>query len=160
MITAPQLVIRHALALEADKLTAIAIRGKLRWGYSASQVDAWRSHLKVSAESIREQPTYVAELEQRPIGFYALAMGVKVWDLVHLWVDAPYASAGYDRVLLGHALRVAADAGIEAIGVDADPQAESFYRACGGFCTGSVAAPTADQPNRVRPQFVFLCGGL
>jgi hypothetical protein len=44
--------------------------------------------------------------------------------------------------------------------VDADPHAERFYLACGAVSIGTVAAPIAGQPDRVRPQFAFACAGL
>jgi len=42
--------------------------------------------------------------------------------------------------------------------VDADPNAESFYLACGADRCGEVPAPIRGEPGRVRPQLAFVLG--
>jgi len=60
------------------------------------------------------------------------------------------------RELLNHALARAAQGGASEVTVDADPNAESFYLACGGTRRGEVPAPIPGQPERVRPQLEFV----
>lgn len=161
MFSSPSMYIRRALEREAASLSALALKGKRHWGYAEAQIEAWRPSLEVSPEEIRRQPTFVGDLDGRIIGFYSLAPGPSgLWALAHLWLEPEHLMQGYGRALLGHALRTAADEGATALQVDADPHAESFYLACGAVCTGTVAAPIAGQPNRVRPQFAFACAGL
>ena len=59
---------------------------------------------------------------------------------------------GIGRALLAHAAGTARAGGDSAILIDADPNAEAFYLACGAARGGSVAAPIASEPERVRHQ--------
>jgi hypothetical protein len=68
---------------------------------------------------------------------------------------------GIRRALLAHAVNTACLAGASSIVIDADPNAEPFYVACGAVRQGIVAAPIAGDPARVRPQLslrVATCG--
>ncbi len=161
MFSSPSMYIRRAVEREAASLSALALKGKRHWGYPDAQIEAWRLSLDVSPEEIRSQPTFIGDLDGRIIGFYSLAPDPSgVWELAHLWVEPEHLMQGYGRALLGHALRMAADEGATELHVDADPHAESFYLACGAVPIGTVAAPIAGQPNRVRPQLAFACAGL
>ena len=62
---------------------------------------------------------------------------------------------GIGRALVAHALETAARGGASAVIVDADPNAEGFYLACGGVRCGEVPAPIPGEPGRVRPQLAF-----
>ena len=59
---------------------------------------------------------------------------------------------GIGRALLAHAVNTARFAGASSIIIDADPNAEPFYVACGAVRRGIVAAPVVGDPARVRPQ--------
>jgi len=73
----------------------------------------------------------------------------------NLWVAPEHMRQGFGRALLFHALQTAALGGASFIHIDADPNAESFYVACGAARIGEVPAPIAGQPNRIRPQLML-----
>lgn len=147
--------IRRAVAEDATALSALALRAKAYWGYAEAQVEAWRTSLEVSAESVSAQPTFVAELNGLLVGFYSLAPSESSWELDNLWVAPEHIRRGFGRKLVVHALQTAAEGGAASVVVDADPNAEPFYVACGARSIGEVAAPIAGQPDRVRPQLAF-----
>ena len=144
--------VRRAVAGDAEELSELVQRAKAHWGYARAQLEAWRSSLEVSAESVSAQPTFVAELDGQVIGFYSLVPSPEVWELDNLWVLPEFMKKGFGRALLEHALQTAAEGGATSIVADADPNAEPFYLRCGAKRIGAVAAPIAGQPNRVRPQ--------
>ncbi|MGH6612363.1 MAG: GNAT family N-acetyltransferase, partial [Burkholderiaceae bacterium] len=75
-----------------------------------------------------------------------------------LWVLPRYARQGFGRVMLDHARQLASMNGARSIAIDADPNAEPFYLACGARRQGEVAAPIDGQPHRIRPQLVLDTG--
>src|SRR5262249_62084988 len=111
--------------------------------YSREDIERWRPDLAVGAADIAANPTFVAELEDAVVGFYLLVPGANAWALEHLWVSPSFAHRGIGRALLAHAVATARRAGASSIVIDADPNAEPFYAACGAVREGVVAAPTA-----------------
>ena len=130
---------------------------KRHWAYSPQDLENWRIMLTVEQDDLASKPAFVAELVGEIAGFYVLAPGGKTWELEHLWVSPPVMRRGVGRALLAHATRTARAGGASSIAIDADPNAESFYLACGATREGSVAAPIASDPARVRPQLSLRC---
>src|SRR5215216_3158438 len=144
--------IRRARESEASVLSALALRTKQHWGYAREDIERWRPFLTVSTEDIASKPTFVAEVESEVVGFYLLVPNGQAWVLDHLWVAPQFAHRGFGRILLAHAANAARLAGASSIIIDADPNAESFYVACGAIRQAVVAAPIANNPARIRPQ--------
>jgi GNAT superfamily N-acetyltransferase len=147
--------IRRAREDEADALTALALRSKALWGYAPDQIAAWRAVLAMTPARIRTQEAHVAERDGALAGFYALSPAPAVRELDSLWVEPSCVGSGVGRALMRHAMDLARAAGAAALRIDADPNAERFYRACGARRVGEVAAPIAGAPQRVRPQLVL-----
>ncbi|HSG41414.1 MAG TPA: GNAT family N-acetyltransferase [Thermoanaerobaculia bacterium] len=150
------MLIRRALEHEAGALSAIAMAAKAHWPYTASQLEAWRDDLTISAELIASSPTYVAELEGEIGGFYSLVHEGETWSLEHLWVAPDQMRRGLGRALLSHAMDFAARNGAASIAIDADPYAEPFYIACGAGRVGAITAPIEGHPDRERPQLLLV----
>jgi GNAT superfamily N-acetyltransferase len=145
-------MMRRARPDESAILTALAMRSKAHWGYSAAQLDSWRAHLCVAPALIESGAVYVFDRGGVVEGFYALVREGAGWRLEHLWVLPESMRRGIGRTLLRHALAAARQAGARAILIDADPAAEAFYLACGAARTGLVPGPIPGQPERQRPQ--------
>ena len=148
--------IRRAEEAEAPVLSALVMRAKAHWGYSNEQLERWRSQLTISSTDIRERPTFIAMADAEVVGFYSLRSSPVAWELDNLWVQPEFMNRGIGRALLAHALATAVRGGAREITVDADPNAEPFYLACGAIRRGEVAAAVPGQPNRVRPQLAFV----
>ncbi len=144
--------IRRAGPDDADRLTAICRRAKAHRGYHAAQLARWADELLVTAESIRDRPTFVAQAMGAPQGFHQLVPGDREWVLEHLWVLPEAMGQGVGAALFAHAARLAADHGAHALTIDADPFAQGFYESRGAVLVGRVPAPIDGQPDRTRPQ--------
>jgi GNAT superfamily N-acetyltransferase len=144
--------IRQARASEAPGLSALALAAKHHWGYAAEDIERWRPLLTITQADLVSRPAFVAEIASGVAGFYALVPSGVTWGLEHLWVSPQFTRRGIGRALLAHAANTARAGGATSIAIDADPNAELFYRACGAVCVGSVAAPIASDPARIRPQ--------
>jgi ribosomal protein S18 acetylase RimI-like enzyme len=147
--------IRPAQEHEAEALSALALKAKAYWGYSADTLELWTQDLSVSSDIITSKSTFVAAVGDEIAGFYSLVPSNPSWKLNHLWVLPQFMDRGIGRALLAHALETAARGGASCVTVDADPNAESFYLACGADRRGEVPAPIPGQPKRVRPQLAF-----
>lgn len=147
--------IRPALSADVPALDRIALQAKAHWGYSARQLALWRHELLTPPETLRSRPTFVAELDGRPVGFAQLDPDGERWELAGLWVLPDSMGRGIGRALLRQVCRTAAAAGHDVIEIDADPNAAPFYAACGATQVGRVEAPIDGQPDRVRPQLIL-----
>jgi len=143
---------RPATPADIPALNAIALAAKAHWGYSEAQLQAWRAALEVRAESLALDPVRIVEEQGQPIGFAQVCTQGTPWELEALWVSPGHMGKGVGNALLSWAQAHAAASGQEELAIDADPNAEAFYRACGARRVGTVAAPIAGSPGRVRPQ--------
>ena len=147
--------IRPAQGHEAKALSAIALEAKAFWGYPADTLESWKQELTVSTQTVTSRPTFVAVIADEIVGFYSLSPSHDAWKLEDLWVLPRFMDRGIGRALVAHALETAARGGASSVMVDADPNAESFYLACGADRCGEVPAPIRGEPGRVRPQLAF-----
>jgi len=146
-----QVHIRRSAVEDANELTVLVLQAKAHWGYSKAQLEAWRSSLEVSAESLAGRLAFVGELGGRIVGFYSLIPSGREWDLDDLWVLPAFTRRGIGRALLMHARDTAAEGGATLLRIESDPYAEQFYIACGAKRVGAVAAPIEGEPDRIRP---------
>jgi GNAT superfamily N-acetyltransferase len=158
MTAGAALRIRAATPADVQVLGHIARAAKASWGYSGRQLDTWRAELEPTAESVRDQPTFTAEVEGEVVGFYQLRTAGAWAELDHLWVHPMFMRRGIGGALVAHALAYLAQSGIASLDVDADPNAEPFYTACGAVRIGVRAAPIAGEPHRMRPQLRLETG--
>ena len=144
--------IRRARGSEASALSALAVAAKQHWSYAPEDIERWHPLLTVTPDDIASRPAFVAEVESEVVGFYLLAPNGATWELEHLWVSPQCMGRAAGRALLAHASRTAQVGGASVILIDADPNAEAFYLACGAVRVGSIAAPIASDPGRVLPR--------
>jgi GNAT superfamily N-acetyltransferase len=144
--------LRAGVQSDLTALDGIAFAAKAHWGYTPEQLQTWQADLTVSAESLVARPIVVAEEDGLIVGFVQVATDMHPWELDALWVHPNYMGRGAGRALLQWAIEFAAQGGQAELAIDADPHAEGFYLACGARAIGSVRAPIAGNPDRVRPQ--------
>jgi GNAT superfamily N-acetyltransferase len=144
------LQIQRAQPGAADALTRIAFAAKAHWGYPERWMERWRDTLTITPEFIRQNEIHVATVEGEQAGFYALVG--EGWRIVleHLWVLPERMGAGVGRALFEHAVRTAASLGAGVVGIEADPNAEGFYRRMGARRVGEIVYEI-DGQERVLP---------
>jgi GNAT superfamily N-acetyltransferase len=145
--------IRLARADDAGPVSAIALRSKGHWGYSAEFLEACRAELTYSEADCRSGDLYVAEADSVVAGFLLLRGAAPDGDLQAMFVDPPWIGQGLGGVLIAHALELARSRGITRVDVESDPGAEPFYLHHGARRVGEVASGSV--PGRVLPLLVF-----
>ena len=122
---------------DAESLTEIAHAAKRHWGYSERWIEAWRDILTMRPEFLAANICYSAMEEERTVGFYVLTKESDGIHLDHLWIIPVAIGRGIGRALFEHAVTQARDRGFNSIKIEADPNAEAFYRHMGAERIGT-----------------------
>ncbi|MET8597015.1 GNAT family N-acetyltransferase [Streptomyces althioticus] len=141
--------IRKARPDEAGELTELALRSKAHWGYDEAFMASCREELTVRPSEVGERRTALAERDGRVLGFTTVDGQPPEGAVGMMFVDPEALGQGIGRALFAHALGSARDAGFRRLTIDADPNAESFYRAMGAVRIGET--PSGSIPGRVLP---------
>jgi GNAT superfamily N-acetyltransferase len=136
-------MIRRAIASDAEALTAIAHAAKSHWKYPEAWIALWRRDLTMSPEFIDRYPVHIAVENDAPVGFYALLFAGADCELEHFWVLPARMGAGIGRRLFEHAVESCRAIGVRRLWINADPNAEGFYRRMGARRVGEVPSTPA-----------------
>jgi GNAT superfamily N-acetyltransferase len=143
-------MIRPARHDETSRLTDLAFRSKAHWGYSDEFMELCRDELTISTVYLDEHVCFVLEADQRPVGFASLErLSSTRTELGHLFVEPAEIGHGYGKELMAHAISEACSKGYSVLEIQADPNAESFYRSCGAQRVGMK--PSASIAGRDLP---------
>jgi GNAT superfamily N-acetyltransferase len=142
--------IRRAEPGDAGVLSRIAFAAKGHWGYPERWMEHWRDVLTITPEFISQNEVHAATVQGELAGFYALDGEGPRMELEHLWVLPERMGLGLGRALFEHALDRAAELGTEILAIEADPNAEGFYRRMGATCVGEIVYEL-DGRERVLP---------
>ncbi|EKX65319.1 GNAT family N-acetyltransferase [Streptomyces ipomoeae] len=134
------MLIRVARPDEAGLLSELAVRSKAHWGYDEDFLAGCRGELTLRPGDVERRRTAVAERQGRVVGFVTVEGEPPDGELGMLFVDPPAIGSGVGRLLFEHALSTARDLGFRRLTLEADPNAEPFYRAMGATRIGSVAS--------------------
>ena len=148
---------------EARQLSALALRAKAYWGYSAEFMAACRDELSYTPAqiSVASAHVYVAEPTEffldsptSILGFYALeelADNKMEMELAALFIEPAYIGQGLGRALLRHAQQIAQQLGAKDLLIQADPNAAGFYQAAGATLLGQRESDSI--PGRYLPLY-------
>lgn len=121
----------------AATLTEIAHAAKRHWGYPENWLAAWRDVLTIRPEFIATNIAFAAIDNGRAVGFYVLTTEEDGLHLDHLWIVPGAMRRGIGRALFEHAVAEARNLGFDSIRIEADPNAEGFYKRMGAIRVGA-----------------------
>lgn len=139
--------IRPARPDDAGELTALCRASKRHWGYPESWLVQWSAELTITAEQMRENPTFCAVESDRIVGFATVRFALPEAWLEHLWIRPEAMNRGLGRRLFECAEEVARTAGALRLGIVGDPHAEGFYRRMGAVIVGRQDASMDGSPR-------------
>ena len=139
------MIITRAKPEDAEELTMIACEAKRYWGYPESWIRQWNEALTVTSGYIRDNPTFVAAIDETIVGFCAIRILANDSVLDHLWVLPTAMRRGVGRALFMIAEKVARECGVTRIMIVGDPYAEKFYKKMGATIYGQEPAPMDGQ---------------
>lgn len=124
--------IRRALPSDHSVLTEITRNGKAFWGYSKQQLEIWQPELTITSKYISENETYQLVFDDEIIGYYAyIKLGERHLKLDYLFLFQQFIGKGFGQLLLTDFLKRAKDLNTIDIILEADPNAELFYKKFG-----------------------------
>ena len=139
---------------DADVLTAIAHAAKRHWGYPETWIVAWRDVLTMRPEFIAENTAYCAVEDDGAIGFYVLTTEDNGLHLDHLWILPSAMGRGIGRALFEHAAKEAIRLCFNLIKIEADPNAEGFYKRMGATRVGTACSEVCGEAREL-PLLVY-----
>lgn len=143
-------MIIRAESKHAKDLTAIAISAKRHWNYPEEWIQYWIPSLTISEEDISQNETWIAILNETPIGFYSLKNEGEDLYLDNLWILPEHMGKGIGRALFEHALERCKVLNISILLIEADPNAKTFYERMGAKTVGEMHSQIFGQ-DRVLP---------
>jgi GNAT superfamily N-acetyltransferase len=150
-------VIRRARPEEAETLSGLMRRSKAHWGYDQAFMEVNQALLTITAEAIKRDTVYIAEVGDRVAGMSHLAQLEGDEALLDdLFVEPEHIGTGVGAALWRHAAGLAREWGARAIVLDADPNARPFYERMGAVITGETASTT--MPGRTMPRMRYELG--
>jgi len=144
------LEIQRATPDQAKSLTQIAFAAKHYWGYPERWIQLWAPILTITPEFIEQYETYVAFLDDEPVGVCAILQQDEKASIEHLWVLPEHMGKGIGRELFDHTLTRCRELGARVLGIESDPNAQGFYEHMGANKVGEVVGEVDGQP-RILP---------
>lgn len=143
--------LRPAAPADCAALTDVVFRSKQSNGYDDAFMEACRTELTITAETLRDLQMWVAEDDGRLLGCAALGQNTSTEGEVSLFfVDPDVQGRGVGRMLWTTIFRLAHQRGFETLVLDADPNAVGFYTTLGFVEIGST--PSGSIPGRSLPK--------
>ena len=139
----------RATSKDAEALTEIAHAAKRHWGYPETWIAAWRDTLTMRPEFIAANVAYIAVENQRAVGFYVLTSEPDGPHLDHLWILPSSMGRGIGRALFEHAAAEAHRLGFHSMKIEADPNAEGFYKRMGAVRVGTSTSETCGERHEL-----------
>ena len=129
--------IRLARADERQQLEDLQRRASLALGEYNEQLEAHPDAIELPLEQIGQGNVFVAELDDRIVGFAALLIDGDLAELDGLFVEPAHWRRGVGAALVEVAVHEARRQGL-AMMVVANPSAQAFYERCGFTVEGGA----------------------
>lgn len=142
--------IRAARAEEAPALTDLAMRAKASWGYDDEFMEACRTELTITPETLSAWRFWVAEADGQLAGMIALSDAGDHAQLEDFFVAPEAQGYGIGKALMSALQDECRVRGHVRIEVDADPNAEVIYARLGFHRIGR--SPSGSIPGRWLPR--------
>jgi len=150
--------IRRAVPVEAKILTELTLRSKAYWGYDDIFVAAVQQNLTITPDYVEANPVFVLEEGAQVQGFYSLKASAATdeVELDFLFIEPAGIGTGYGKQLWQHAVCTGRQTGFHTMLIEAEPQAEEFYKKMGAVRVATKPSPLAHIfPGRVLPVLRF-----
>ncbi|WP_369311115.1 GNAT family N-acetyltransferase [Providencia rettgeri] len=144
--------INMAHSSEAKELTAIALESKQYWGYSDDFIEMCRDELTLKEADFINSLIFVAKNNERCCGFIQLRLNGNTGqgELEKLFVAPSFIGQGIGKTLYDLAIEHARKMNLKELLLDADPNAERFYKKMGAITMYNT--PSESIPERLIPK--------
>lgn len=129
---------RPATLHDSAVLTELAARSEGHWGYDVAFMATFREVYRITEAFITKHTVFVAEEDDRILGFYALVDGDEDVELEYMFLDPSQLGHGLGRNLWEHMAAHCRASGIERIHLVCGPEPKAFYLKMGAVQTGEA----------------------
>ncbi len=150
------MILREPKPDELAALSALCLRSKAHWGYSADMLKAFEAELTVTPQDLAEDAIMLAEDKRGVAGLVQLSKQGEDAVLEKLFVEPDRLGEGTGKLLYVWACRVARENGARNLRIDSDPDAAAFYEHLGAMRSGT--AESASIPGRKLPRLLHPLG--
>lgn len=127
-------------------LTKITKESKAYWGFSTETLLEWEHLLTISQKYIEENNVTKLVKNGEVIGYYSFfKMDEKTLKLDNLFILPRYIGTGLGKMLMNHFLDQTKNLSLEKITLDAEPNAEDFYKKFGFVTIGQLESSIKDR---------------
>lgn len=139
-------IISKATIEDAEILTKITKKSKAYWGYSKMQIEAWSSQLTINKTYIETNKVYKLVINDLIVGYYSyIILEENVIQLDNLFLLPNYIGTGLGAFLMNDFLDRCIVLKFQKITLDADPNAENFYKKYGFKIVGQIETSIKDR---------------
>lgn len=138
--------ISKATTDDAEILTNITKKSKSHWGYSNEQIESWSSQLTITTNYIETNKIYKLVINDLVVGYYSyVILEENVVQLDNLFVLPEYIGKGLGTFLMSDFLDRCKALKFQKVVLDADPNAENFYKKHGFKTIGQIETSIKDR---------------
>lgn len=131
---------------DAEILTNITKKSKSHWGYSNEQIESWSSQLTITTNYIETNKIYKLVINDLVVGYYSyVILEENVVQLDNLFVLPEYIGKGLGTFLMSDFLDRCKALKFQKVVLDADPNAENFYKKHGFKTIGQIETSIKDR---------------
>lgn len=131
---------------DSELLTTLTKRSKAYWGFSEEILKEWEHLLSISKDYIEKNKVYKLVENENIIGYYSyFSIDEKTIKLDNLFILPEFIGKGFGKILMNDFLEKANRLGIKKITLDAEPNAENFYKNFGFETVGQLESSIKDR---------------
>lgn len=116
-----------AVTADVGELNKISIASKRYWDYPEEWILQWKDDLTIGDKDLSESSVIVMEVSSIVSGFCVIHEKTTHYEVLHLWLKPECIGQGLGKALLCHSLSSIVVKELPIL-VEADPNAEAFYR--------------------------------
>lgn len=131
--------IKKAIPSDAEKLSDLTIRSKSYWKYGDDQIEKWKSELTITSAYILTSEVYNLFEGNKLMAYYAyFSLDEERVKLDNMFIHPDFIGRGFGNLLMNDFIDRARRQGYKKVELDADPNAEEFYKKLGFKSIGKV----------------------
>lgn len=127
-------------------LTTITKKSKAYWGFSEDALKEWEHLLTVTKEYIEKNKVFKLVQNDQIIGYYSYFSNDKnTVKLDNIFILPEFIGKGFGKILMNDFLKNVRQSDINKITLDAEPNAENFYKTFGFKTIGQLETSIKDR---------------
>jgi predicted GNAT family N-acyltransferase len=131
---------------DSEILTAITKRSKAYWGFSEDILKEWEHLLTITKDYIEKNEVYKLVQNDQIIGYYSyFSTDENTIKLDNIFILPDFIGKGFGKILMNDFLKNIKQFGTYKVTLDAEPNAEKFYKTFGFETIGQLESSIKDR---------------